>query len=205
MVSRARKMAAFVAHHVNVEYGNCGELKLKRLFHVSDNKDIRIFEPRPSPHLDGKVTGLAVWAIDEDHLPHYLLPRDCPRICLRASAQTSPDDCRKFFPQSQDRILAVEFGWYERIKSAELYLYQIPADAFTEVDAIAGYFISRQAVAPLQVTRVGNLAEEIVRRGYKLRLLPNLWSLYDEVLASSVQYSIIRMRNAQPRPEKKTF
>jgi Family of unknown function (DUF6886) len=32
-----------------------------------------------------------------------------------------------------------------------------------------------------------------------LRVMPSLWQLHDAVVASTLQFSIIRMRNAQPR------
>jgi Family of unknown function (DUF6886) len=40
---------------------------------------------------------------------------------------------------------------------------------------------------------------ELERRGVRLRLVPDLWPLRDAVVASSLQFSIIRMRNALPR------
>ena len=47
---------------------------------------------------------------------------------------------------------------------------------------------------------VENPVSELLTRGVDLRVLSNLWSLRDAVVASSLQFSIIRMRNAQPRP-----
>ncbi|MGH9905340.1 MAG: DUF6886 family protein [Pyrinomonadaceae bacterium] len=40
---------------------------------------------------------------------------------------------------------------------------------------------------------------ELQGRGVELRFVRNLWSLRDAVVASSSQFSIIRMRNALPR------
>jgi hypothetical protein len=40
---------------------------------------------------------------------------------------------------------------------------------------------------------------ELLQRGVKLRIVPNLWPLRDAVVASSLQFSMIRMRNALPR------
>jgi hypothetical protein len=37
-----------------------------------------------------------------------------------------------------------------------------------------------------------------MRRGVELRVLPTLWPLRDAVLESSLQFSMIRMRNATP-------
>ena len=94
----------------------------------------------------------------------------------------------------------MEFDWYARIRAAKLYVYELPADRFEEVDSIAGYSISRHSVLPQFMTETSNLVDEIVRRGYKLRLLSNLYPLRDEVVLSTVEYSIIRMKNAAPKP-----
>jgi hypothetical protein len=175
---------------------------MKRLFHVSEDESIKVFVPRPPPSASGGVSGDAVWSIDEDHLAHYLLPQDCPRVALRSVASTSPEDRAKFFPDKHERILAVEFAWYARIQNAKLYVYELPTEGFEMVDSIAGYWIARHSVVPLGQTLVTNAVEEIVRRGYKLRLLPDLLPLRDAALLSSVQYSIIRMRNATAPPAK---
>lgn len=45
---------------------------IMRLFHVREEKDIQIFEPRlPSRNDLNQTVGL-VWAIDEDRLPNFL-------------------------------------------------------------------------------------------------------------------------------------
>lgn len=53
-----------------------------RLFHVSEDSGIEVFEPRPAalfPNL-----GPVVWAVAESHLVNYLLPRECPRVTFCA-------------------------------------------------------------------------------------------------------------------------
>ena len=45
------------------------------LFHVSEQKGIERFEPRA---IDESAEPL-VWAVDDDRLRNYLVPRDCPR------------------------------------------------------------------------------------------------------------------------------
>lgn len=132
-------------------------------------------------------------------MPHYLLPRDCPRVCLRAGEGTTEDDRKRFFRGGIERMIAIEFDWYERLRSARLFVYELPAAPFQMVDRIAGYFISRESVVPAAMREVENSAEEIVRRGYKLKLLPELWSMRDQAVNSTIEYSIIRMRNAKPR------
>lgn len=174
------------------------QLSPPRLFHVSEEPGIKIFTPRPAGNTQAGVSGDAVWAIDNDHLAHYLLPRDCPRVTLRRGPATTDEDARKFFPDGHERIIAIEMDWYERVKAASLFLYELPPESFTKIDEIAGYWISRQAVTPITVHNANRLIESIVEHGYKLRLLPNLWPLRDAAVASTIQYSIVRMRLAKP-------
>jgi hypothetical protein len=55
-------------------------------------------------------------------------------------------------------------------------------------------------VVPSLVEVVDDLLAELLRRGVELRFVPNLWSLRDAVVSSTLQFSLIRMRNALPRP-----
>ena len=47
-----------------------------RLFHVSEESGIRVFEPRIPLRKDLDQTVGLVWAIDEKRLPNFLTPRD---------------------------------------------------------------------------------------------------------------------------------
>jgi hypothetical protein len=85
-----------------------------RLFHVSEKPAIAIFNPRLVPSPDTGVTGEVVWAVDEDHLPNYLLPRDCPRVTFRATPQTSGRDIAGWFDNTDARCMIVtEQAWFE--------------------------------------------------------------------------------------------
>ena len=44
-----------------------------------------------------------------------------------------------------------------------------------------------------------HLPGALLARNVELRIMPELWKLHDGIAASSMQFSIIRMRNAQPR------
>ena len=48
------------------------------------------------------------------------------------------------------------------------------------------------------ITRM-NVYHVILQRGVELRLLPDLWSLRDAVIESTLEFSIIRWRNVSPR------
>jgi hypothetical protein len=168
-----------------------------RLFHASEESDIRAFEPRPVPSPNTGVEGNAVWAVDETHLPNYLLPRDCPRVSYSAGARTSKEDKQRFLlGASAARVIAVESQWFARIEACQLYLYEFPIEAFELVDAGAGYYISRAPVIPRSVTKMKDLISELLARNLEIRFLPNLCALKEAVVASSLEFSVIRFRNA---------
>jgi hypothetical protein len=170
-----------------------------RLFHVSDNPDIGIFEPRPVKIDSYDVDGNAVWAIDEAHLPNYLLPRDCPRVCILKVPRTTEDDIQQFFGDSGAGIIIyVEKYWMERIDSQTLYIYEFDGDDFRLIDGNAGYYISDHPVVPLRMSSVEDLPGELKKFDVELRALGSLWDIREDVIASTLGYSIIRMRNASP-------
>lgn len=164
------------------------------LFHISETADIPLFEPRLAA---GEGESL-VWAIHRDRLHNYLLPRDCPRVTYYGGPHTSAADTTRFLGASA-AVVAIEHAWYERARDARLYCYELPAQPFDCKDAGAGYYVSREPVAPLGVTVIADPISEMLRRGVELRVMRSLWPLHDAVAASTVQFSMIRMRNAAAR------
>jgi hypothetical protein len=164
------------------------------VFHVSEDPDIEVFEPR-SPAGGGEPL---VWAVDDDHLRNYLVPRDCPRVAYSAGPGTTAADRDRFLGASS-AVLAIETGWLERMRSCSLQCYHLPGDAFELADRSAGYFVSRVAVKPLAVQVIENAASALKARGVELRVQPSLWPLRDAVIESTLEFSIIRWRNAAPR------
>jgi hypothetical protein len=164
------------------------------LFHVSEEPNIKRFEPRSSESVSGSI----VWAIDADHLRNYLVPRGCPRVTYYAGHNTTSADVEKFLGASPS-VIAIESRWLERLQSCRLYCYHLPSATFECIDACAGYFVSRVPVEPLNVEIFNDPIAEILKRGAELRFMPNLWTLNDAVVVSSLRFSIIRMCNAQPR------
>jgi hypothetical protein len=164
------------------------------LFHVSEDGGIERFEPR---EIDGGTEPL-VWAIDADRLRNYLVPRDCRRVTYYAGADTSHEDIERFIGSSA-AVVAVEHAWLARLRSARLYCYQLPPDTFESWDSCAGYFVSRAPVVPLDVRVIDDCLSELIGRGVEVRVMSNLWHLRDAVVSSTLQFSMIRMRNALPR------
>ncbi len=164
------------------------------LFHISEEQGIECFAPRPSRFCDAPV----VWAVDQDHLRNYLVPRECPRVTYYAGPGTTVADVERFLGSSA-AVVAVEYGWWERLQSCHLYCYHFSPETFECQDEGAGYHVSRVAVVPRRVEFLDDPLRELMRRGVELDVLPNLWTLRDRVVASTLQYSIIRMTNALPR------
>jgi len=165
-----------------------------RLFHVSGDAGIAVFQPRLSktfPEL-----GLVVWAVDDSHLVNYLLPRDCPRVTFCAAPTTTESDRRRFSLPDDARVVAIERRWLDEVENAMVHLYELPSGHFQLHDASAGYWLSGETAIPLGVTAVSDLPGEIVRRRAQFRVVERLRTLQEEVVGSTVDFSIIRMRNA---------
>jgi hypothetical protein len=172
------------------------------LYHVSEEPGIERFEPRPSKHTVEPV----VWAIDAARLRNYLVPRDCPRVTYYAGRDTSAADVERFLGSSP-AVVAVESGWWERLRSCRLCCYHLPPETFECIDECAGYFVSPVPVVPAGLQILDDPMAELLRRGVELRLVRDLWHLRDAVVASTLQFSIIRMCNALPRtaPHQEVF
>ena len=174
----------------------------QRLYHVSEEDGIAVFEPRLPPSADSGVQDEVVWAIDEEHLPNYLLPRDCPRVTFGVSAHTTSKDRDAYFGGSIGRrVVAIESAWRQRIRICCLFVYEMPRQEFQLADHSAGYWVARKPVVPTAVTEVADCFAEIKKRGAEVRICDELWPLYDAVVCSTLDYSIIRMRNARPRSQ----
>jgi len=163
------------------------------LFHVSEDPGIVEFIPRPSKYTQDPV----VWAVEDEKIRNYLVPRNCPRVTYYADAQTVPEDSARFLGSSAS-VVAIEASWWNRIRSFTLYCYHLPSDTFECIDACAGYFVSRSSVRPLHVEIIEDPIAALLARGVELRILPTLEPLRESVVASTLQFSIIRMRNADP-------
>ena len=161
------------------------------LFHISEQPRIELFAPRASQYTDEPV----VWAITADRLHNYLVPRDCPRVTFYAGPETSAADVERFLGSSR-AVVAIESDWFARLRSCRLYCYHLPPVTFECLDECAGYFVSRVAVAPARVEVIDDPIAELLKRGVELRFVPDLWPLRNAVVASTLQFSIIRMRNA---------
>jgi hypothetical protein len=170
------------------------------LYHFSEDPGIRRFAPRIAP--TQAMQDEVVWGVDPALQQAFFFPRECPRVCYYAGPETTHADRELFFGHSTaSYVAAIEAGWLERLRSTVLYRYVFPPDGFELTDECAGYWVARKAVEPLRIEPVGDLLQAHANAGVELRILPSLWPLYEAVIASTLQFSVIRWRNAAPQPE----
>jgi hypothetical protein len=169
-----------------------------RLFHISERPGIKLFEPRPSPSVFDEITGNVVYAIAEQLLHNYLLPRECPRVTCYPSAKTTAKDKARFFDNTTaNYIIAIENKWYKQIIETTLYCYEFDPANFILLDECAGYYISYKPVEPITETPIIDLIPELLKRNIELRFTPSIIEFGRAVSKSTLNFSLIRMRNAQ--------
>lgn len=172
----------------------------KRLFHVSEESNIHIFEPRIPYRKDMDQSKGIVWVVSEDMIYNYLFPRECPRVTYYGDENSNSDDVLRFIGESGAKtVAAVEKTWIPKILNTTLYIYEFNPENFELQDKTAGYYISYKREKPIAVTKVDNILEELLKSNIELRIMPSIWELRDEVLKSTLPFSFIRMKNASPR------
>jgi hypothetical protein len=167
------------------------------LYHFSEDPTIEWFDPRASkvyPELNP-----AVWAIDEARSLHYFFPRDCPRIIYWKAETTLDEDKQRFFANTAaEKVIIVENRWLKAIQAVKLYKYTFPDGDFYPFGPAntAGYYISHEAVKPIQVELIEDIMSHILIHPVELRFSPNLYPMREAVISSSLDFSIIRFSNA---------
>lgn len=172
-----------------------------QVLHFSEDPTITHFAPHVAA--TAQQPEAYVWAVDWNRAPDYWFPRQCPRAMAWATSSTSDEDRALVLgPGGGERVHAVEYGWLDAIRAAELYAYRFDAVDFRPFgegpDPYA--FVCEKPVVPLTpAERVGDLLSLHEEAGIQLRVLPNLWDFWDAVIAGSLRFSGIRLRNARPR------
>ena len=173
-----------------------------KLFHFSDDANISVFNPRPlrvavdrGPGREW-LNGSVVWASDEAHALLYLFPRECPRIVIWPTSETTVADREAWFGDTAARAIAyVENDWLQRVKTTTVFRYLMPPDTFVDIDDV-GMWVSHEAVTPLGVESLLNLPAEMASEGVELRGMHRLGPL-KAVWQTTLHASGIRTRNAK--------
>jgi hypothetical protein len=77
---------------------------------------------------------------------------------------------------------------------------RMPEGTFVESADTAGYWISREPVDAIGRLQIDDLVGRHRAARIDLRVVPNLWPLWDEVVGSTLEFSGMRLRNALARP-----
>jgi hypothetical protein len=167
--------------------------------HFSEDPEIEVFVPhvaatsrRDSPY---------VWAVDGDRAPAYWFPRQCPRVMAWVTDRTAAEDAERIVgPGGGQRVHAIEYCWLDRMRTVRLFAYRLPAADFAPIGGPEPHaHVSTRAVRPLGPPEpVGDLLALHEAAGIQLRILPRLDGLWAAVVASTLEFSGIRLRNAVP-------
>lgn len=95
--------------------------------------------------------------------------------------------------------MVIENKWFEVLKNTRLYLYEFDSNGFTLLDDNAGYYTSELIQMPINVSEVNDIAKALLERSVELRIVDRLWDIHDEIQYTSLNWSMCRMRFAQPR------
>jgi hypothetical protein len=166
------------------------------LWHVSEDPAIERFEPHVAATASSREP--RVWAVDTRHLPLYWFPRDCPRGTFWATASTTAEDAALLGDAS--RVHVIEEAWLPAMHDTRVVAYRLPEGTFAPDPEVGGYWLSREPVEPLETVELGDLAVRHERAGIELRVVANLWPVWNRVAASTLEFSGIRLRNAAPEP-----
>ena len=76
-------------------------------------------------------------------------------------------------------------------------MYRFDATPFAPWPEAEGQWIATVPVIPVDVTPVGNLLDRHVAAGIDLRFMPSIRPFWEEVVASGLPFSGVRLRNAR--------
>ena len=96
-------------------------------------------------------------------------------------------------------IAHVEWAWLERIRTASLHRYELPAATFAPLEG-DWMWVSRDPVRPTRSEPCPPLLDALADEHVELRVMESLVPLRD-VWSTSLHVSGIRLRNAQGWPD----
>jgi len=166
-----------------------------KLFHFSEEAGLTRFEPRSVRRVKGRewLNGPLVWAVDDDHQPLYLFPRDCPRVLVWAIPTTTAEDRAHWLGEAAF-VAFIEETWRDRFQDGAIWRYRLPKTTFKNLGD-AGMWVSRRAVKALDAERLTDLPGELSSRNVTVHAVPSLSPLR-ELWRTSLHVSGVRLRNA---------
>ncbi len=169
-----------------------------RLFHISEEENILQFIPRVSKKQWNFQS--YVWAIEEKKLHNYLLPRECPRICLSLEKSNIQMDYLNLNRMKNPKaVIFVAEEWKEKINNCRLYQYEFAGDNFKLMDKIAGYYVSDKTEVPLNKIEIKDCPQELQKLDVELILShkEKMMEIKDKVINDFEEFSIIKWSNLE--------
>jgi hypothetical protein len=171
---------------------------MRVVHHFSEDPSITRFEPHvPATNPTHRA---GVWAIDAEHAPVYWFPRDCPRVTAWPRSADEAVTFRSAWATTAHRVHAIEHGWFDRMRTTTLFRYDVPGEAFSPWPDASGQWFAEVAVVPVAMVPLPDLVALHADAAIELRIVPSLWPLHDLAISDAWDFSIVRMRNAAPRP-----
>lgn len=169
-----------------------------KLYHISEEDNIAIFYPRISKKQWNYEK--YVWAIEEEKLHNYLLPRDCPRICVDLEEpNTSSNWLGSYARENQKAIIFVPENRKEQIQNCTLFKYEFLECNFKIIDKIAGYYVSTQPATPINKTTIKHCKAALEERNVSLEMVSTtaLIKIRAQVVEHWKMFSIIKWSNLE--------
>lgn len=167
-----------------------------KLFHISEQENIHQFIPRKSK--EQWNYNKYVWAISEEKIYNYLLPRDCPRICINVERKSASwFGLTPLVKENTNAIIYTPKDWYIKIKNCTLFKYEFSVGNFKLIDSIAGYYVSEKTELPLGIIKINNCLEELEKLKIKFVNVSKeeMVEIKEEVVNNLTDFSIIRWSN----------
>lgn len=169
--------------------------QIATVYHYSEDGSIRRFAPHVPPTNPSHPP--AVWTIDAEHSPLYWFPRNCPRISVWAFTAAQQEILTATFGTEASRICAAESHWMTRVRDASIYRYSFDASLFAPWTDVDGQYITGEVVYPDSVDVLDDLLALHAEAEVELRFTPRLGVLMDQMLASGLPFSFVRIRDAR--------
>lgn len=169
-----------------------------RLFHVSENSEIKTFLPRILERRNDLDQGEGfVWAVNGERLYNLLFPTYCPRL----STFRTKEGPNYSFDITQEVLVVIETKWLEAVKECALTIYEFNPATFVLQNENAGYYVSPREEKPIAVYHIESCLEALEAFDIKVKTEENLWETRDAIFKETKQFSFCKMPYAQPPNE----